>query len=253
MAGATLAMGVYCTPTLSLPSMNRLLLAVAATTLLWTPAAAQQINNPPQGTTTFVLPFGSTGGGNGTDFGQTFTAPVGFNTLDQFSFWFGNGANGSQLYFRAHLAVFHPATNTAGPDIFQSALVYGTSSNTLQHYVFNTGGSAVTAGVQYFAYVDASEYVTNVGGRAFLGSDYVATPYAGGTFCYNNSINGNAGNAQTIGWVCGKSDIGFTATFSQEADIPPVTAAPEPATLTLLGSGIAAAALFARRRKTRAS
>ena len=208
--------------------------------------SAQQINNPASGPTVFVSPFGG-GAGAGSDYGQTFTTPVGFNRLDQFSFMFGGAGspdNGANLLFSAYITTFN-GNNTAGTVLFQSAVTAGVSGNTLRSFVFNTGGIAVTAGTKYFAFVDASPYVAGGGAAAYMGTDYVATPYAGGEFCYNNGINGNFSNTQTVPWTCGKSDIAFTATFSNRA----VVATPEPATLGLMGTGLIGIIGFARRKR----
>ena len=213
------------------------ILAVASTA-----SSAQQINLLPGGGS--VGSWGSFGGGAGADWGQSFTTPTGYNQLDQFTFFFkGNGAG---LPFRAYVATFNGATNTAGTMLFQSAITMGVNSATLAPFVFNTGGIAVTAGTKYFAFVDASDYVASGGAAKSMGGEYAdfGAGYAGGDFLYNNGINGTFTNTQTTGWTP-KGDLVFNATFSSSA----VVATPEPATLGLLATGLIGVVGVARRKR----
>lgn len=211
-------------------------------------AQAQQINNLPYGTTSFVFPMGAGGGVDGYDKGQSFTVPVGLNSLDQFSLWFGGTptSNGANLTFRMYIAALSPSF-VAGPMLFQSAVQNGIDSNIMRRYVINTGGVSVTAGAKYIAFADVSEYMVATGGaRAFMGSDYTAVPYAGGETCDHSGITGDFSVVTTTAWNCGKSDIGFTATFSAVA-APVVT--PEPASLALLATGLVGICGLVRRKR----
>ena len=240
-------------------SFNRCLRLLAIGTALASSAAAQQINLPPSGPTVFVGSWGAFGGGLGGDFGQSFTAPVGVNSLDSFSFQFGG--NGAALQFRAYIAMFNTDTSPVGTILWQSALTNGLNTPLglrnplnpalgtaplLVQFLFATGGVTVSAGMKYIAFVDASPYVA-AGGTANMGTDYTsfANDYPFGEFCYNGSINGNFANVTGNGWTCGKADIAFTASFSNIA----LSAVPEPATIWLTIAGLAGLAVASRHRR----
>ena len=237
-------------------SFNRILRVLTATSVFASPAAAQVINLPPSGPTTFTGAFGAFGNGIGGDVGQTFTAPGVSNRLDSFSFYFGG--NGASLQFRAYIAAFNSMASPVGTILWQSALLNGINTPEilnsggqpvalLAEFVFATGGIPIVAGMKYFAFVDASPYVAAGGARAFMTSNYSSfTPgYPDGELCSVSTVNGNFAFVTGSGWACGKGDLAFRASFSNVA----LSNVPEPATIWLTGAGLAGLAAAVRRRR----
>jgi hypothetical protein len=229
--------------------LPRRIAAVAAAVVgLSATAGAQQINTGSTGTQ-LAEPFGSS---NTATYGQTFTAVAGFSQLDQFTFQFAGWDNGSALTFRGYIMAWDGFEAT-GPVLYQSALMNGTDAASPQTYTFNTGGIGVTAGQVYVAFVNASDYINATGGSTALMQIIGGSSDTPGEFVFKNN-GGDFGALTTSTWDCHDgcnwggpgADVAFTASFSN-----PV-ATPEPASLTLMGTGLFGLGMFVRRRAARA-
>ena len=182
---------------------------------------------------TVVTPFGHSGA---TDaYGQVFTAPAQY--LNSWSFWLANNGGGDGVQFTANVGTW---TGTqVGSVLWTSGLNLGTSSLARVQYTWNTGGvSLLTGGESYVFYLDA------VGGSGSLGFGIIGSDvYAGGYFEFNNDTD----HFQDWNGGFPQYDLAFSAEFDRVPGGPGSTV-PEPATMTLLATGLAGM-VAARKRK----
>ena len=180
-------------------------------------------------------------------YGQTFTAPAAY--LYDFSFWLRNYDNGGALLFNAYIGLWN-GNNVVGSPLWSGGPFAGTNSATPLQYQFNTGGIAVVPGQQYLAFLNASAFiVANPNALDFLRfSTAPAASLAGGFEYLNNNSNFAAINSPS-GWNTGGDfgkDLIFVANFSPNGP----SLIPEPATMTLMATGLVGL-MAARRRKKR--
>jgi hypothetical protein len=160
--------------------------------------------------------------------GQSFVTPAGATSLTSFSFFLSRGAflpgGANDFTFVARLQAFTPGGIPVGPVLFASAprtLSASTPLNVVAEELFTTGGTAVTPGATYVAYLAALD-APSTGGR-FV-SYYATDQYAPG---------------RVYGATDG--DLAFVAQFAG-------TTVPEPGTWLLVATGCAVLGASVRRR-----
>lgn len=175
------------------------------------------------------------GGGCTSTYGETFIAAG--SQLNDFSFFINS--NGNQIDALAQVYAWSGALGdhgpAVGPALFSQAVSFNT--NSLQKVTVNTGSLALTAGNAYVALLTTTTSTGN-SDWGFLWNGLSGVPNDGAFVWFNNGNDISLLNSSPWDgpWISGS--------LAWQADFRTV---PEPASIALMGVGLAAFA--ARRRK----
>jgi len=217
--------------------------AIAALCTLLTPGllAAQTIIGADAAGSS-VYPFGQDGTNS---YGQTFTVPTMDARLDSFSFWMGGS---STVSFRAYVYAWDAtAMHATGEALFTSAVMGAPTGPGFGRVDVATGGIALTPGGTFVAFLSA----TGVPGSGSVSWQTAGgNLYEGGAFVFFNNYTTaqwttQAWDGGSGSWLSPGGDTRFSMTFNA-ADMSTV---PEPATVALMGGGLAIVGLGALGRR----
>lgn len=202
------------------------------------PAAlsAQPLSNGPAGD-----PLAGVLGSAFPTVGQTFTAPVSANRLQNFTFYFTtqDAERPQTVNFRAYVALWDGSRASAV--LYMSDEITGAA---LPQYTFPIGGVnlnlGVTGGVQYVAFLST------------LGTNSDASAYATLVLANSNNVGGTLVFTDTpfsAPWS-ERGESGLAARFDAQFATVPMTAVPEPSTVLFTAAGLAGVLAAVRRRRT---
>lgn len=223
-------------------------IALTALALATSTASAQTLSLPDNEIPTWGLGKGAT-----ATMGQTFFAPTGFSVLQSFSFWLSNdpglAINPTALTFQAFVMQWDAANGHAtGPVLYTSAAQSGPTAFS-QRYNFAATNTALDPSLQYVAFLSASPFlgsITPTDANAVLETSLLGT-YTGGAFVFFDNGSDFSALATTPWDYTGDPSYQshFEATFTDAA----VSLVPEPSSIALLVSGLAAILIVAVKRK----
>jgi PEP-CTERM motif len=219
--------------------MNKLVLAlsmISAAVTCASPALAGTTVDTTAPYTGDWTPFGQP---NTTAYGQTFTAGSD-NVLNSFSLYLDGPANNGAVNFTAYIYAWTGSAIT-GPALYTSAsqTFTGSTTGSPTEFAFNTGGTTLTAGAQYVAFL----FSTSGGwaGMPYSGA-FGSNPYPGGAYVYDN-VGTNFSQLSSPWDNPGYGDVWFKADFT--------SGVPEPATWAMMLLGFGGIGVAMRRRSSR--
>ncbi|WP_310482203.1 PEP-CTERM sorting domain-containing protein [Chamaesiphon sp. VAR_48_metabat_403] len=189
-------------------------------------------------------PFGET---FNSSFGQTFTVGSD-NILNDFTFWLNDRTNPDAVDFAAYVMAWD-GTKATGSIIYQSSPQSTNGASGFEQFTFNTGGTNLTSGQQYVAFLSTFGLLDGITGQAQMGASFTRT-YSGGEAVYTSTnFDPSSPNNSWIkpeAFGLGTFDAAFTANLSS-ASAQPV---PEPSSsLGLLVFGGFVAGKVLKRKK----
>lgn len=163
--------------------------------------------------------------------GQVFTAPA--PSLNSWSFWLNPGS-APGLPFTGHVAEW--TGSTVGAVLWSSASQAAPLTGGFSEFRFQTGGIPLLTGGQAYIFFLTADLVD-----AAYSLGFTHSAYTDGTMMFTGDPGGSDPWDQI---VPGEYDFAFRAEF----DRLPAETVPEPATMTLLATGLAGLAASRRRR-----
>lgn len=184
--------------------------------------------------------------------GQTFVAPDA-SAMTGFSLFLDAdrlSARPGDLRFRAYLHAWN-GTRAEGAALYASGVQQGIATQGATRFDFDFAPVALAAGSEYVLYISRLGLADAMGPEPDANNEFgyvrAHSGYAAGQVVYYDVLDGVGDDPARVTidpWTKRPDiDLAFEARFAA------ATTAPEPATVTLLGGGVAGLALVARRRR----
>jgi hypothetical protein len=163
---------------------------------------------------------------NTATYGETFNAPTdGADVLDSIGFYMGDPYQAGDIELQAYIATWNGSS--IGSVVYHSGEVdYANTGGSLLS--FNNINATLTSGGSYVAFLTISNFYGDSTGEAYVSSGSASIP--GGSFVYAN----NSGDFSSL-FTNGTWSTGLQPDWAINAEFSSGVAAPEPASLGLIG------------------